>query len=282
MAMTTTTTTTTTICSTISPLKSPCTSLQPPSVSSSSSSWKFGTNLLSKEAVTIAAANEAVVLARAAVKVARDAVALASLTEEVWFDGEGGRGVERDGRSDLMFRRKKRRKRRKGFGRLEVDDRKDGQCQRLVMYEPVQSEYFGWPEEAELCLRLQDQARLDAVRRRIAETQEYEPTLEQLAKALEMKKRSVNRILCNGRESLKSITCSHRKLVISIAIDYQGKGLGLQDLIQEGSIGLLRGAQRFDPKRGYKLSTYAYWWIKEAIISAISKNGRLIRLPELS
>ncbi|KDO83322.1 hypothetical protein CISIN_1g046578mg [Citrus sinensis] len=87
------------------------------------------------------------------------------------------------------------------------------------------------------------------------------------------------KILCKERESQERIIRSYRSLVVSIATGYQGKGLSLKDLIQEGSIGLLRGAKRFNPERGYKLSTYVYWWIKQAIIRAIANKSRTIRLP---
>lgn len=93
------------------------------------------------------------------------------------------------------------------------------------------------------------------------------------------KKRSTNEILCRRREAREKITRCYRRLVVSIATGYQGKGLNLQDLIQEGSIGLLRGAERFDPDRGYKLSTYVYWWIKQAILRAIAHKSRLVKLP---
>lgn len=119
-----------------------------------------------------------------------------------------------------------------------------------------------------------------------------------------MKTRCLDKILCNKRESRERINLNYRRLVVSIAARYQGKGLSLQDLIQvpphvfpfhltsqgvlrvdnllwlqEGSFGLLRGAQRFDPDRGYKLSTYVYWWIRQAIIRAIQQKSRIIRLP---
>lgn len=93
------------------------------------------------------------------------------------------------------------------------------------------------------------------------------------------KKRSATEILCRRREAREKITRCYRRLVVSIATGYQGKGLNLQDLIQEGSIGLLRGAERFDPERGYKLSTYVYWWIKQAILRAIAHKSRLVKLP---
>jgi RNA polymerase primary sigma factor len=87
------------------------------------------------------------------------------------------------------------------------------------------------------------------------------------------------RIEAGDDQALQEFTLSNLRLVVSIAKRYGGRGLSLIDLIQEGNIGLMRAVQKFDWRRGYKFSTYATWWIRQAITRAIADKGRTIRLP---
>ncbi|MEN9390835.1 MAG: hypothetical protein RL017_132, partial [Pseudomonadota bacterium] len=83
-----------------------------------------------------------------------------------------------------------------------------------------------------------------------------------------------------GAESAwKFLTVSNLRLVVSIAKRYMGRGLGLLDLIQEGNIGLIKAIDKFQYRKGYKFSTYATWWIRQAITRAIADQGRTIRIP---
>ena len=135
-------------------------------------------------------------------------------------------------------------------------------------------------EEIELAHCVKFLVDAEEKRQQLKEELERPPTKAELAQALELNsERQLENRLYRGRVAKRKMIRSNLRLVVSIAKRYLNRGVPFLDLIQEGAIGLNRAAEKFDPNKGYKFSTYAYWWIRQAITRTIANDARTIRLP---
>jgi RNA polymerase primary sigma factor len=135
-------------------------------------------------------------------------------------------------------------------------------------------------EEIELAKQIQFLMETELQRQQLKEELGRNPTNLELAARMGLENPTQLEKLCqSGLAAKRKIINSNLRLVVSIAKRYLNRGVPFQDLIQEGALGLNRAAEKFDPSRGYRFSTFAYWWIRQAITRGINVSGRTIRLP---
>ncbi len=155
-----------------------------------------------------------------------------------------------------------------GYNKTEHDDAVGAFFKEMARYPLLKAD-----EEVELARRV----------RFIEEVRELQASLQatkgQVAAQLDMTEKQLESRLYQGRVAKRKMIRSNLRLVVSIAKRYLNRGVPFLDLIQEGAMGLNRATEKFDPDKGYKFSTYAYWWIRQAITRAIANDARTIRLP---
>jgi len=150
---------------------------------------------------------------------------------------------------------------------------------RLYLQEIGRIRLLRAEEEIELARKIADLLELERIRDDLMDGLDHEPTDAEWAEAVDMPLQAFQKRLHLGRRAKDKMLQSNLRLVVSIAKKYMNRGLSFQDLIQEGSLGLIRAAGKFDHEKGYKFSTYATWWIRQAITRAIADQSRTIRLP---
>ncbi|KDO48072.1 hypothetical protein CISIN_1g008352mg [Citrus sinensis] len=151
---------------------------------------------------------------------------------------------------------------------------------RLFLWGPETRKLLTADEEFELIAQIQDLIRLEKEKSKLQSQFGREPTLIEWAKAIGLSCRDLKSELHSGNSSREKLINANLRLVVHVAKQYQGRGISLHDLLQEGSMGLMKSVEKFKPQAGCRFASYAYWWVRQTIRKAIFQHSRTIRLPE--
>jgi RNA polymerase sigma factor (RpoD-like family) len=161
-----------------------------------------------------------------------------------------------------------------GYNKTEQDDAVGAFFKEMARYPLLKAD-----EEVELARRVRFVEEWREKQATLQEKLGNQPTKAEVAAEFNLTERQLENRLYQGRVAKRKMIRSNLRLVVSIAKRYLNRGVPFLDLIQEGAMGLNRASEKFDPDKGYKFSTYAYWWIRQAITRAIANDARTIRLP---
>jgi RNA polymerase primary sigma factor len=161
-----------------------------------------------------------------------------------------------------------------GYNKTEHDDAVGAFFKEMARYPLLKPD-----EEVELARRVRFLEEVQEIQARLETELGKQPTKSEVAAQLTLTEKQLESRLYQGRVAKRKMIRSNLRLVVSIAKRYLNRGVPFLDLIQEGAMGLNRATEKFDPDKGYKFSTYAYWWIRQAITRAIANDARTIRLP---
>lgn len=134
-------------------------------------------------------------------------------------------------------------------------------------------------EEVTYGRAVQQLVQFEELKYQLSDSLQRLPTMAEWSDAAKLTPSELRAALNSGRHAKSKMVKANLRLVVSIAKKYLKRNIEMLDLIQEGSIGLQRGVEKFDPAKGYRFSTYAYWWIRQAMTRAIAEKSRTMRLP---